>query len=89
MERKLVEVERGNVVLEIPEDYVQRYIDRGFNLLDKNGKVIKASIPNDVGTLQKAFVEHTEEIKKLKAELAQLKEQEKEKPKVGRKKKSE
>ena len=87
MERKLVEVERGNVVLEIPEDYVQRYIDRGFNLLDKNGKVIKASIPNDIGTLQKAFVEHIEEIKELRAKLAQLKEQDK--PKVGRKRKSE
>ena len=94
MERKLVEVERGNVVLKIPEDTVQRYIDRGFSLLDENGNVIKTSIPNDVGTLQKAFVEQSEEIKKLKAELAKLKEQdaklkEQNKPRVGRKKKEE
>lgn len=74
MERKLVEVERGNVVLEVPEDVVQRYIDRGFNLIDKHGNVVKASIPNDVGSLQLAFVQHTKEIEQLKNEIAQLKE---------------
>lgn len=73
MERKLVQVERGNVILRVPEDDVQRYYDQGFNLLDDNGNVIKKSLPNDVGTLQKAFINHTKKIEELESEIAKLK----------------
>lgn len=73
MEQKLVHVERGNVVLKVPEDAVQHYMDQGYSVVDNKGNVIKASIPRDLGTLQKAFVEKSAEIEQLKAEIEQLK----------------
>ena len=88
MERKLVQIERGNVVLRVPEENVQRYIDQGYSLVDANGNVIKQSIPNDVGTLQRAFVEHTKQIEKLQAEIKSLKKDATEKKKPVRKKAS-
>lgn len=71
--RKLVSVERGNVVLQVPEDDVQRYLDQGYNLIDEHGNVIQASVPRDLGTLQKAYVDHINEIESLKSEIETLK----------------
>lgn len=73
MDRKLVEVERGNVVLKIPEQEIERYLDQGYNLIDENGNVIKASLPRDVGSLQLAYIQHEKEIAELKAELEKYK----------------
>lgn len=74
-DRKLVRVEQGNVVLRVPEDDVQRYIDQGFNLIDEMGNVVKASIPRNVGALQKAYIEHTQEIESLKGQIEKLQKQ--------------
>lgn len=70
---KLVKIERGNVVLRVPEYDVQRYLDQGFNLLDDKGNIIKQSVPNDVGTLRKAFEDHIKRIEELEKENAELK----------------
>lgn len=72
-ENKLVTVQRANVVLQISEALVDRYVDQGYNVIDANGNVIKASIPRDLGTLQKAYVDHLQEIEALKKEIEQLK----------------
>ena len=74
-------VERDNVVLEIKESEVDRYIDLGYNLTDGKGNVIKKSIPYDVGELRKAYIEHTTTIEKLKARIAELEEANKPAPK--------
>ena len=81
-ENKVVTVQRANVVLQISEALVDRYIDQGYDVIDANGNVIKASIPRDLGTLQKAYVDHLQEIDALKKEIEQLKQK-----KVGRTKK--
>lgn len=73
MEQKLVQVERGNVILRVPEDDVQRFVGQGYNVIDDAGNVIQATVPKDLGTLQKAYVEQVQEIKKLKAEIENLK----------------
>lgn len=73
MDRKLVEVERGNVILKIPEQEIDRYLDQGYNLIDENGNVIKTSLPRDVGSLQLAYIQHEKEIAELKAELEKYK----------------
>lgn len=73
MEQKLVQVERANVILRVPEDDVQRFVGQGYNVIDDAGNVIQASVPKDLGTLQKAYVEQVQEIKKLKAEIENLK----------------
>lgn len=75
MERKLVQVERGNVVLQVPEFDVQRFIDQGYNLIDGHGNIIQASVPRDLGTLQKLYMEHTEKIKTLEKTILELNDQ--------------
>lgn len=77
----VVTVQRANVVLEISESLVDRYVDQGYNVIDAEGNVIKASIPKDVGTLQKAYVDHLQEIEKLKVEIGQLKQKKQSRPK--------
>ena len=72
-DRKTVTVQRANTILQVPEEWVDRYIDQGYDVLDSNGKVIQKSIPKDLGTLQKAYVEHTAKIKELEKEIEQLK----------------
>lgn len=71
----IVKVRRGNVFLKVSADDVQRYLAKGYDVVDANGNVIKASVPKDLGTLQKAFTDKSNEIQKLKDEIAQLKAQ--------------
>ena len=73
MNQELVKVERGHVVLRVPKYDVQRYIDQGYNEVDADGNIIQASVPRDLGTLQKAYVDHLAKIKELEDELEQLK----------------
>lgn len=67
-------VEKDNVVLEIKESEVDRYIDLGYNLTDGKGNILRASIPTDIGQLQKAYMEHTALIEQLKAKINSLEE---------------
>lgn len=71
----MVDVKRDNVVLSIEEEDVERYFAKGYSVLDKFGNVVKASVPSDVGTLRKAFVEHTELLKQKDNEIADLRSQ--------------
>ena len=68
-------IRRANVVLDVTENEVEKYLADGFDIIDDNGKVLKASVPNDVNALKKAYVEHENEIKSLKEEIERLKAQ--------------
>lgn len=67
-----VRIQRGNVVLRVEENEVQRYLNLGYDLTSPTGNVIKAAIPNDLGTLQQAYIDHTTRISELEAEIARL-----------------
>ena len=69
----MAQVQRANVILTIPNEDVDKYMAKGFSLIDKSGKVIKQSVPTELGQLQKAYSEHVAYIKKLESELAALK----------------
>lgn len=70
----MVEVCRGNVYLDISNDEIDKYMAKGFSIVDKNtGKIIKQSIPTSLDELQKAYSEHVETIKQLNLEIARLK----------------
>lgn len=71
-DRKMVTVQRANTVLSVPEEWADRYLDQGYSVIDATGKIIKQSVPKDLGTLQKAYIEHEQEIEKLKATIEQL-----------------
>ncbi len=68
----MVRIERGNVVLKVQEHEVQRYLSLGYNVTDDTGKVLKEAIPNDLGTLQKHYVEHKKRIAELEDIVAKL-----------------
>lgn len=71
-------VERCNVVLEIADDDIQRYLNMGYSVTDGHGHVLQRAMPNDVGELRALVVKYEAEIKELKAtikELTEVKEQ--------------
>ena len=70
----MVEVCRGNVYLDISEEEIDKYMAKGFSVVDKKtSKIIKQSIPTSLDELQKAYTDHINEIKNLKLENSQLK----------------
>lgn len=71
-DRKEITVQRANVVLDIAEDQLDYYMNQGYSVIDKAGNVIKASVPRELGTLQKAYVDHTKKIEDLEAEKVEL-----------------
>lgn len=68
-----VTVKRGGSYLRIPALAVERYMAKGYDVVDEAGNVLQGNIPNDINVLKNAYKEHVEEIKKLKEEIAQLK----------------
>lgn len=66
-------VEKGNVVLDIKDSEIERYLDAGFNVINDKGEIIQECIPSDIGTLRKAFIEHKARIKELEDEIAKSK----------------
>lgn len=72
-DRKTVTVQRANVILDVPEEWVDRYLDEGYDVIDDKGNVIKKSIPRDLGTLQKAYMDHVRKIEELESEIKELK----------------
>lgn len=70
----MAKVKRANVVLQIKDNQVQRYLDFGYELIDETtGEVIASPVPSDLATLRRYYVEHTEKIAELEAEIAELK----------------
>lgn len=65
-------VQRANVVLDISPEQLDYYMSQGYDVINDRGDVVQASVPRDLGTLQKLYTEHTEEIKQLKAEVEKL-----------------
>lgn len=68
----MVRIERGNVVLRVQEYEVPRYLKLGYNVTDDSGNIITEAVPNDVGTLQKHYVEYRKKIEELENTVAKL-----------------
>lgn len=67
---KIIKVRRANVILDIPSEQKAEYMAQGFDVIDKDGKVVEYTVPSDVNVLKKAYTDHINEIKALKAKLA-------------------
>ena len=65
-------VKRANVVLEVKDDTVPYYLNLGYDVIDDTGKVIQKSIPQDLGSLRKFYIEANAKIEKLEARIAEL-----------------
>jgi len=68
----MVSVQRANVVLRIKESEAERYLAKGYNILDENGNVAKHALPGTFGELQVAYAEHIRQIEELQAQVDQL-----------------
>lgn len=68
----MVRVERGNVQLDVKDDVVDHYLALGYNVIDEQGRIIRASIPTNLGALQVAYVSHEAKIADLEAEVEKL-----------------
>lgn len=68
----MAKVQRANVVLDVSDDDIELYMAKGFNLLDETGKVIRKSIPNDVGELKIAYTAHIKQIAELEQKVKEL-----------------
>lgn len=69
----IITVKRANVLLDVPEEQREEYLAKGFDVIDKDGKVlVAATVTNDVNTLHRKLAEAQEQIKILKEENARL-----------------
>lgn len=75
MPEKTITVKRANTILDISNSQLDYYLNQGYDVIDEMGRVIQASVPTDVGTLQKAYLDHTNEIEAMSAEIEKLKAQ--------------
>ena len=66
-------VQRANVVLKVRDEEVDKYLARGFNLLNENGEVIRSATPNDLATFKEAYIRQSKEIEKLNSQIEELK----------------
>ena len=57
---------RGNKILKVSEDYIDRYLGQGYTITDMNGNLVKKGVPHDTTAL-------TAEVEKQNAEIASLK----------------
>jgi len=70
---KTVTVKRRNVYLDVPVDAVDKYMSKGYDVVDSLGNVIKEHVPNDPNSLKFAYDKHVAEIADLKKQIAELK----------------
>ena len=68
----MIYAERGNKVVSISEDAISRYVEQGYVIKDASGKILRDTVPTDMASLKKAFIECREENKALKEEIAKL-----------------
>lgn len=84
-------VKRGNVSLKVTKQEADKYYDMGYSVYTLDGKLVREAVPQDIPTLQKAFVDNKARIAQLEEEIAGLKSQLKaveEKPKTTTKRTS-
>ena len=76
----MVRIERGNVVLYVKEHEVPHYLSNGFSVTDDSGNIIQAAVPNNIGTLQRTYIEQKQKIADLEAQIEELTKKLAEKP---------
>lgn len=68
----MIRVKRANVELDVTDEELDTYLALGYDVYNENDVLVKKAVPTGLGELQKAYIEHTEEIKVLKAKIKEL-----------------
>lgn len=69
----MANVQRGNVFLVVGDNEIEKYMAKGFSVVDDRGNVVRQSFPTELRQLQKAWSDHVEIIKQKDEEIARLK----------------
>lgn len=75
-------VQRANVVLDIPDEEIDQYLELGYRVIDESGRVVKKMVLHDLPFLQKYYLETEKKIVELEAKVKALQEQLEEKNRV-------
>lgn len=68
----MIKISRGNVVLDVNEDFLQSYLNQGYDVVDDSGAVIQRGNPNDVHSLKIALTDAHKEIDTLTYKVKEL-----------------
>jgi len=69
----MITIKRANVVLSIEEDELDKYFEKGYSVIDQFGNVVKASVPTEVGALQRALQDEMAKVAALEKQIKKLK----------------
>ena len=67
------QVRKGNKILKVSDDAVERYLKMGYNVLNGSGEVVTKAVPVDVNQLKLEYSRMSNEIEGLKGQIEQLK----------------
>ena len=65
-------MKRANREINVPENLVEEYLDKGYSLIDSHGAVLKASNPHTVEDFRDRVVALKDKVTCLEAEKATL-----------------
>ena len=66
------QVRKGNKILSVSEDSIERYVKMGYSVIDSNGEIVTKAVPVDNNQLKLEYTRMSEEIDSLKAENKSL-----------------
>lgn len=67
-----IQAQKGNKILRISEDAVQRYLNMGYNIVGADGAVLQKAVPSDNNQLKLEYSKQLQEIESLKATIETL-----------------
>ena len=67
-----VQAQKGNKILRISEDAIEKYLGMGYSIVDADGTVLKKAVPTDNNQLKLEYTQLTSEIESLKATISSL-----------------
>lgn len=69
----MVAVQKYNVILEIDDEELDKYMSLGYNQIDINtGEILHEAIPTDLNVLKLKYHEHKERIAELEQQVKDL-----------------
>ena len=62
-------VQKLNVVLTIDDELIDTYLNKGYNIIDESGRVIKEAMPDDPNQLKMMVAKYKKENEQVKEDL--------------------
>lgn len=66
-------VRKGNKILTVADDAVERYINQGYSVIDETGAIVTKAVPVGNNQLRAEYIRMSETIENLTSEIKELK----------------